>query len=64
MLAHDVDAVGVKTLQQVKLLLEKGSMTAQGLYFSRPVPASTVPAYVNSCFSNKAQGKDQTFSSK
>ncbi|MCU7841764.1 MAG: EAL domain-containing protein [Candidatus Thiodiazotropha sp. (ex Troendleina suluensis)] len=57
-LGHDVVAEGVETQQQVKILKEIGCMTAQGFYFSRPVPASKIPACMNSRFPNTEQGED------
>ncbi|MCU7866581.1 MAG: EAL domain-containing protein, partial [Candidatus Thiodiazotropha sp. (ex Lucinoma borealis)] len=63
-LGHDVVAEGVETRQQVKILQEIGCMTAQGFYFSRPVPASKIPACMNSRFPNTEQDEDQILSRK
>ncbi|MEN8176992.1 MAG: response regulator [Pseudomonadota bacterium] len=60
-LGHEVVAEGVETLQQVKVLNGIGCDIAQGFYFSRPVPADEIPAFVNARFP-VAENADQNYS--
>ncbi len=62
-LGHEVVAEGVETLQQVKVLSGIGCDIAQGFYFSRPVPAAEIPAFVTARFPTNEE-TDQDFSGR
>jgi len=46
-----VIAEGVETAEQVSYLLDKGCHLLQGYYFSRPVPATEIPALLETDYS-------------
>ena len=45
-----VVAEGIETEDQLKVLVAMGCHMAQGYYFSKPVPASEIPALKKCCF--------------
>jgi len=49
-LGLQVVAEGVETEDQLKVLIAMGCHMAQGYYFSKPVPASEIPALTRCCF--------------